>query len=269
MKSVIIPNFIYGTAWKETQTTKLVEQAIQAGFTAIDTANQIKHYAEALVGDAAKKFRRDELWLQTKFTSVRGQHGEKPPYDPTVDLTTQVKQSFASSLEHLKTDYVDSYLLHGPYNHPSLGREDFEVWQAIEAIYKSGKTKSIGVSNMNIYQMKMLVENAEIKPMMLQNRCYANRGWDKEVREFCKAHAIKYQGFSLLTANVDQVNSDEVMSLARKYKVDPAQIIFRFAYQVGMIPITGTTNSIRMKKNLTISDFELTVSEIELIENIG
>ncbi|MFN8369335.1 MAG: aldo/keto reductase [Bacteriovoracaceae bacterium] len=263
-----IPNFIYGTAWKQAATTRLVEQAIEAGFRAIDTANQIKHYSEALVGEALKGIKRKELWLQTKFTSVRGQHGEKPPYDPTADLTTQVNQSFLSSLEHLKTDYVDSYLLHGPYGHPYLGNEDFEVWRAIEAIFKSGKAKSIGVSNMNIYQMKMLVEKAEIKPAMLQNRCYASQGWDKEIRDFCKLHDIKYQGFSLLTANVEECNSREVMHLAQKYSVDPAQIIFRFAYQIGMIPITGTTNQERMKKNLTISNFELTNDEILLIENL-
>lgn len=263
------PKFIYGTAWKKTATTELVKLALNAGFTSIDTANQLKHYSEALVGDAIKNTKRESIWLQTKFTSVRGQQDEAPPFDVEADLTTQVKQSFASSLQHLHTDYLDSYLLHGPYNAPLLGKEDFEVWKAIEEIYKSGKAKSIGVSNMNLGQMKMLVEKAEIKPMMLQNRCYANKKWDQDIRHFCREHKIAYQGFSLLTANTQVVDSKKVKEIAAKYKVNPEQIVFRFASQVGMIPLTGTTNSERMKQNLRIFDFELSQAEMTLIESIG
>lgn len=266
MNKSITPTFIYGTAWKKAATTDLVKLAIKAGFTAIDTANQLKHYSEALVGDALIGHKRESLWLQTKFTSIRGQQDEAPPYDVKADLTTQVKQSFASSLQHLHTDYLDSYLLHGPYNAPLLGKEDFEVWKAIEEIYKSGKAKCIGVSNMNLGQMKMLVEKAQIKPMMLQNRCYANRKWDQEIRQFCLEHKIGYQGFSLLTANPQVVAHQKVMEMANKYKVHPEQIVFRFSLQVGMIPLTGTTNPERMKENLKISDFHLSQEEMTFME---
>src|SRR6185436_13642708 len=116
------PKFIYGTAWKKDATTELVRKAVKAGFRAIDTANQAKHYSEALVGEALaalarEGIHRDSLWLQTKFTSVSGQD-ERLPYDPQADITTQVQQSFESSLKHLGTDRVDSYLLHGPYSFP-------------------------------------------------------------------------------------------------------------------------------------------------------
>src|SRR5215210_6622687 len=112
------PSFVYGTAWKKDATTELVKTAVKAGFRAIDTANQPKHYSEALVGQAVAALAQDgiareSLWLQTKFTSLNGQD-ERVPYDPHADITTQVKQSFESSLEHLGTDHVDSYLLHGP-----------------------------------------------------------------------------------------------------------------------------------------------------------
>jgi diketogulonate reductase-like aldo/keto reductase len=265
--------FIYGTAWKQAATTSLVEQAVVSGFRAIDTANQIKHYSEALVGAALlnlaqKGISREQLWIQTKFTSLRGQQDEKPPYDINASLTKQVEQSFASSLGHLHTNYLDSYLLHGPYNSPILGPEDFEVWKAIENIYRSGKALAIGVSNMNLDQMKMLVENAEIKPMFLQNRCYAKRRWDKEIRDFCKLHNIRYQGFSLLTANAEVMENKRVITLSLKYRVTPAQIVFRFAHQVDMIPLTGTTNIERMKANLNIFKFELSADEIHFMENI-
>src|SRR5262245_9752541 len=160
------PTFVYGTAWKKEATADLVKKAVKAGFKAIDTANQPRHYNEALVGEALQDLAvegipRDSLFLQTKFTPLGG-HDSRVPYDPEQDLTTQVKESFASSLRHLNTDRIDSYLLHGPYNYPGLGEEDTEVWAAIEDIYKSGKTGTIGVSNVNAMQLATLVNNSRI-----------------------------------------------------------------------------------------------------------
>lgn len=266
------PNFIYGTAWKKDATTKLVELALKSGFRAIDTANQAKHYSEKLVGDAlanaaAGGLARDKLWLQTKFTPIDGQD-HRLPYDPHADLGTQVKQSFASSLEHLRTDYIDSYLLHGPYHYPELGPEDFEVWAAMEEIHGSGAAKAIGISNVNLQQMEMLVSRSKIKPMMVQNRCYANRGWDDGVREFCVRSNIQYEGFSLLTANPGVFHAAEVQDMARRFSVTPAQIIFRFAHQIGMIPLTGTTDEEHMKLDLAIFGFELTAADLALMENM-
>jgi diketogulonate reductase-like aldo/keto reductase len=261
-----IPNFIYGTAWKKEATTALVELALRSGFRAIDTANQAKHYSELLVGDALARsgIARDQLWLQSKFTSIDGQD-HRLPYDPKADIATQVEQSFASSLEHLRTDYLDSYLLHGPYNHPLLGAEDFEVWKVLEKIYHRGAAKMIGISNVNLRQMEMLVEAASVKPMFVQNRCYAAKGWDKDVREFCQKNKIHYQGFSLLTANPQILQSRVVAALAEKYKTAPEQIIFRFCHQIGIIPLTGTSDEKHMKADLGIFDFEILGEEMEKI----
>src|SRR6266852_6710208 len=99
------PDFLYGTAWKEDRTQALTELALGAGFRGIDTANQRRHYFETGVGQAlASAFRagvvtREDLFLQTKFTHQAGQD-HRLPYDPDADLSTQVAQSMASSLEH-------------------------------------------------------------------------------------------------------------------------------------------------------------------------
>src|SRR5271163_2605607 len=117
--STPVPDFLYGTAWKEDRTSALVELALRTGFRAIDTANQRRHYFEEGVGQGlAAAYRagivtRDDLFLQTKFTYQRGQD-HRLPYDPAASLSVQVAQSMASSLEHLATDHVDSYVLHGP-----------------------------------------------------------------------------------------------------------------------------------------------------------
>src|SRR3954451_21839703 len=108
------PDFLYGTAWKEDRTPALVELALRMGFRGIDTANQRRHYFEAGVGQgveaayAAGVVARSGLFLQTKFTYQHGQD-HRLPYDPEASLTVQVGQALSSSLEHLGTDYVDSF----------------------------------------------------------------------------------------------------------------------------------------------------------------
>src|SRR4051794_18780081 len=205
LNSATAPTFIYGTAWKKDATSELVSAAVSAGFRAIDTANQPRHYNEPLVGEALKSLAADgvdrhSLFLQTKFTPVDG-HDHRVPYDPELELKDQVAQSFESSLRHLHTDYLDSYLLHGPYSQRGLGNSDWEVWGAIEEIHRSGRARMVGISNVNAEQLRLLVTKAAIQPMVVQNRCYANRGWDRDVRKICRDHGITYQGFSLLTAN--------------------------------------------------------------------
>ena len=266
------PSFIYGTAWKKDATAELVRTALGAGFRAIDTANQPRHYQEPLVGEAlaalaAAGVAREALFLQTKFTPINGQDN-RVPYDPQADPATQVRQSFESSLQHLKTNRVDSYLLHGPYSYPGLGREDWEVWRAMEDIYKAGGAGMIGISNVNAVQLRMLIEKAVVKPMAVQNRCFANRGWDREVRQICREKGIMYQGFSLLTANPYVLQQPQVVSIARRLGVQPEQVIFRFAMQAGMVPLTGTTSRQHMKEDLRVYDIELTAEEVHFIETI-
>ncbi len=267
---VNIPAFMYGTAWKKDATAQLVQLAVTSGFTAIDTANQLIHYQEALVGEALlalgeQGIPRNSLFLQTKFTSVNGQD-HRTPYDPISPVASQVKQSFESSLEHLHTDYLDSFVLHGPYSRYGFGKEDWEVWTAMEDLYNSGRTKMIGISNVTAPQLTELCDKATIKPMIVQNRCYAAMAWDKEVREICQTHGIIYEGFSLLTANPEVWRSPEVLDIAKQNGTGSMQIIFRYAQQVGMLPLTGTSNKQHMKEDLDIQHFSLTPDQISMIE---
>jgi diketogulonate reductase-like aldo/keto reductase len=268
-----VPSFMYGTAWKKEATKPLVETAVAAGFRAIDTANQLIHYNEALVGKALLEIQshgmsRSSLFVQTKFTSLGGQGG-RPPYEASADLTTQVQQSFASSLAHLHTDYIDSYVLHSPYSRRGLGEADWEVWSAMEAIYESGRCKMIGVSNITAPQLELLCQEARVKPMMVQNRCFAVLAWDHAAREICSRYGIIYQGFSLLTANVEVLRQPDVQRIAARLDATPAQVIFRFAQQIGMLPLTGTTSLAHMKEDLEAEKLQLTDEEVEAIELIA
>jgi len=269
-----IPSIIYGTAWKEDRTEALVMKALEAGFTAIDTANQRKHYYEEGVGNALARFQqtgrvpRADLFLQTKFTYAAGQD-HRLPYDAETSFSQQVRQSCYSSLEHLGVDYLDSYLLHGPSTGTGLTGTDMEVWAAMEALVNTQKVRMLGVSNVNLAQLKLLYRNAHIKPEFVQNRCFAATLWDKDIRDFCTANGIYYQGFSLLTANARELQHPTIAALAKEKGKTIPQIIFRFAVDAGMMPLTGTTDETHMREDLDIFDFKLTEDEVALIENIA
>lgn len=274
VRGIRVPSFFFGTAWKEERTRELTEQALAAGFVAIDTANQRKHYVEAAVGAAANaairagRVERSGLFLQTKFTFARGQD-HRLPYDPGAPVELQVEQSFASSLEHLETSYVDSYLLHGPSTSHGLASDDWAAWESMELLQQSGRARLIGISNVTRQQLELLCKSAAVKPAFVQNRCYARLGWDREVRDVCRAHGVLYQGFSLLTANTRELQHPTLLALARRLGHSPAQLVFRFAIQAGTIPLTGTTSLIHLGEDLECFDFELSEAEMSLVENIG
>lgn len=266
-----VPRFLYGTAWKEEATHSLVALAIQQGFRGIDTANQRRHYHEAAVGESiatmieAGTVARDDLFLQTKFTFRPGQD-QRLPYDPAAPVARQVAQSFALSLEHLRTSRIDSYLLHGPMYSDGLSSMDWEAWRAIEAIHDSGRVRMIGVSNFSAEQLQLLFEKARIKPTFVQNRCYAVRGWDRSVRKYCTANGIVYQGFSLLTANRGILARPELAMIAKRLERTIPQVVFRFAIDIGMLPLLGTTNAGHMRQDLDAFGFQLDHDDIARIE---
>ena len=270
IEGVRVPRFLYGTAWKEDDTRRLVELALRQGFRGIDTANQRRHYFEAAVGEAITSgaVPRDEFFLQTKFTFQRGQD-HRLPYDPGAAIAVQVEQSFASSREHLGVDVIDSYLLHGPTRGVGLAEADWEAWRAMEAIHERGEAKLIGVSNFSLEQLQSLCKDARVQPRFVQNRCYAATAWDRRVRQHCAAQGIAYQGFSLLTANRDTLARPEMARIAKRHGRTVSQIVFRFALDVGMIPLTGTSNAEHMRADLEAFDFRLDADEVGVIEGLA
>jgi diketogulonate reductase-like aldo/keto reductase len=271
LQDFFVPNFLYGTAWKEERTAGLVELALRAGFRGIDTANQRRHYFEAGVGAGlaaayrAGVVKREEIFLQTKFTYRPGQD-HRLPYDPQAKLAVQVEQSMASSLEHLGTDSVDSYVLHGPASGYGWRDEDAEVWEAMRRERDAGRTRLLGVSNVSLGHLEEMVAAHGEPPAFVQNRCYARLGWDREVRRSCRERGIVYQGFSLLTANMEVVMHPVVSRIAERVGTGEAQVVFAFARAVGMLPLTGTSSAEHMRADLQL--VELRVDEVREIEGL-
>ena len=138
----------------------------------------------------------------------------------------------------------------------------------MEAIHDSGRVRFLGVSNVNLEQLQQLCREARVFPRFVQNRCYAVRGWDRPVREFCRANGIIYQGFSLLTANKDAMSHPTVARIAQRHGRSVGQIVFRFAVDVGMIALTGTSSPDHMRDDLEIFDFTLDADEVRRIETL-
>ena len=252
LKRLKMPRMIYGTAWKKDKTSSLVVESLKTGFRGIDTAGQRAHYNQAGVGAGIAEWlrstsaSREDLFLQTKFSP--GQHEEEDmPYNPRDSLFDQVQESASVSLSELKTNYIDSYLLHAPL--PTI-EEIMEVWASFESLVQQNKVKYLGISN--FYQphiVQLIYERATVKPKVIQNRFYSEMGYDKEIREFCSKNDIVYQSFWTLTANdhvLYQYDSDSRNNAIRD--------LYRFVMQEGIVPLNGTTSSEHMKEDIKLLD---------------
>jgi diketogulonate reductase-like aldo/keto reductase len=261
VSGVPMPPLIYGTAWKKERTATLVVQALRAGFRGIDTACQPRHYDEAGVGAGLQAayaelgLRREDLYVQTKFTPIGGQDPNRVPYDPRASLAEQVAQSCAVSLLNLHTNWLDGLILHSPL---AADRDLMMVWEAMETLHAAGKARRLGISNCyDLQRLMALLRNAHVKPTIVQNRFHADTGFDRGIRAFCHENGLAYQSFWTLTANPHLLSHPVLRKLARQHNVEPAQILFRCLTQIGVTPLTGTTSITHMEADLAIFDFTL------------
>lgn len=264
-RGVHMPQIIYGTAWKEQRTAACVELALESGFRGIDTACQPKHYHEPGVGEGVAAFlanatcSRAELYLQTKFTSISGQDPKRVPYDAHAPLAAQVEQSIQTSLQNLRTDYLDCLVLHSPMADMA---STLAVWRAMERGCERGAVRQLGISN--CYDLKVfeaLCNAVRVKPSVLQNRFYHKTHYDRVLRERCRALGVVYQSFWTLTANPHLLAHETVKKLSANYRRTPAQILFRYLTLEGVAPLTGTQSAQHMQEDLAIFDFELSAAE--------
>ena len=268
---VKMPKIIYGTAWKKERTTALVETALKSGFRGVDTACQPKHYSEALVGEALlnmqhEGIKREDVFIQTKFTPVGGQDPEDIPYDPNATLHEQVKQSFTVSKQNLHTDYIDSLVLHSPYKR----YEDLmEVWHTMESFVQKGEVGQLGMSNCySLEVLEYLYTNANIKPAVVQNHFHVKDDYDKKIRKWCDKNNVIYQSFWSLTASPKLLSGETLDGISQKYNVTPAEIWFAFLREQGIVPLVGTSSAQHMLEDLSSLDLSLSADEVEQIQSL-
>ncbi len=200
--------------------------------------------------------------ISSRFTSLSGQDRSLPlPYNPSDDVTTQVRASFNKSLENLKTNYFDSYILHSPLRNIV---STLDAWKVLMSLQDEGKVRMIGVSN--TYDVGVLQALSELrKVQVVQNRWFEGNAWDVDVFQYCRAHDIQYQcdfnhysvnarltrtrSFWTLSGSPSLLGHPSVLAIS---EMTPAQVVFGLAQSLGIVPLSGTTNEVHMKEDLAV-----------------
>ncbi len=246
---VAIPRIGFGTYLIEDgdMVSRAVKTALDVGYRLIDTASIYGN--EKVVGRAIEEsdISREDIFLTSKvWNSEQG-------YESTL-------RAFEASLERLKTDYLDLYLIHWPKPISE------KTWKALEKIYKNGKVKAIGVSNFMIHHLEPLLESCEISPMVDQVELHPQFPQGK-LRAFCREQDIVVEAWGpLMQGKVFHV--ELMKELSEKYGKTIAQITLRWHYQLGHVAIPKSSKPERIRSNIDIFDFEISDEDMKRIETL-
>jgi diketogulonate reductase-like aldo/keto reductase len=224
--------------------------ALEEGYRSIDTASIYKN--EDGVGAALLKtdIPRSEIFLTTKLWN------RDQGYESTL-------KAFEASLERLKTDYVDLYLVHWPGPEPS---RNWETWRALEAIYTAGQARAIGVSNFLTHHLETLTDETVISPMVNQIEFHPQLQ-QPELIQYCRDHDICVEAWRPIMKG--EVNNIELLQkMGAKYGKTPVQITLRWIIQQDIVAIPKSQNPERIRENAHIFDFALDDGELEQISEL-
>lgn len=255
-----MPKVGFGTWQTEPgkETYNAVSNALKAGYRFIDTAKAYGN--EKSVGEAIadSSVNRADIFVQTKLP------GESKTYDKTL-------ADFESSLKALNLDYVDSYIIHAPWPWGQMGTnhdaENRDVWRAMQEIYKSGRAKSIGVSNFNSHELENLLawDGLTVTPAVDQIQYYIGYTQDSIVKT-AKDNGIVVQAYSPL-ATGDLVNSSDLKRIADNYHVSIPQLALRFVIQNDVAPLPKARSMAHVKANAQL-DFEISDQDMAFLKQL-
>lgn len=235
----------------EGETAKTaVKAALETGYRHIDTA--MIYGNERSVGEAIKesKIAREDIFVTTKLWN--SDHGYE-----------NVLQAYEKSLGKLGFDYVDLYLVHWP-----VQRKRLETWEAMEALYKDGKCKAIGVSNYMIQHLEELLDACEIRPTINQIELSPyNYGSRKTVVDFCLKKDIQVESYSPLTKG-EKLKDPDLKKIADQYDKTTAQILIRWALQKQFVVIPKSSNPRRIRENADVFDFTISDEDMEYLDSL-
>jgi methylglyoxal/glyoxal reductase len=230
-----------------------VKTAIKHGYRSIDTAaiygNEVGVGQGIREGMKEAGISREDLFVTSKVWNT------DLGYESTI-------AAYETSLNKLGLEYLDLYLIHWPVE----GKYK-DAWRALEALYKEGRVKAIGVSNFQIHHLEDLMKEAEIKPMVNQVE-YHPRLTQKELQSFCQKHGIQLEAWSPLMQG-QLLNNEVLQEIANKYNKSVAQVILRWDLQNGVVTIPKTTKEHRIVENASVFDFELTEEDMERIDGLN
>ncbi len=252
----VMPAVGFGT-WQITEGAyEATLSALNLGYRHIDTAEDYGNEAE--VGKAIKdsKIKRSDIFVTTKL----------PSHIKTYD---EALTHFDASLKRLDLTYVDLYLIHAPWPWSHIGSDhtqgNIAVWKAMITLYEKGLIKSIGVSNFSISDIEAIVKATNFVPHANQIPLYISHTQD-ELRTYCKKHDILVEAYSpLATGKLLKVK--EIVDMANKYHVTPAQLCIRFCLELDSVPLPKSTNPDRIKNNFEL-DFVIDKADLKVLMNL-
>lgn len=233
-----------------------VRNALELGYRHIDTAAGYGN--EESVGIAVKQsgISRDEIFITSKLQNL--EHG----YENTM-------RSFEQTMKNLDMDYLDLYLIHWP--NPIKFRNEWQsanagTWKAFEELYKTGRIRSIGISNFHPRHINELMKTATIVPMVNQIRLCPGDTQD-EVVDYCKERDIVLEAYSPLgTGQLFEV--PDMKAIAQKYGKTIAQIGIRWSLQKGYLPLPKAVSKSHIRENADVFDFELSEQDVQAITDL-
>ena len=231
------------------EAERAISNALEIGYRLIDTAAMYKNEKE--IGNAVRQsgvVRRD-IFITTKVDN------SEQGYDKTL-------RGFEASLKKINCDYIDLYLLHWPLK---ATRKD--TWLALEKLYEEKRVRAIGVANYLVPFLNELEGYAKIIPAVDQVE-FSPYLFLSDLLKYCQNKKIQLQAYTPLVRGL-RMNDEKLLVLAKKYEKTPAQIILRWAMQHGVSTIPKSSNLLRLKENFDVFDFEISVSDMEKINNFN
>lgn len=230
-----------------------VKVAIECGYRLIDTAavyGNEKGVGQAIADSGVP---REELFITTKVWNA------DQGYDQTL-------AAFDKSLQRLKLDYVDLYLIHWPVPAKDLY---VDTWRALEKLYADGKVKAIGVSNFTIDYLERLMSETTIIPAVNQIELHPHLS-QIELRDYCKQHGIVVESYSPLGGAGGNLLDELILrDIGDGYNKSPAQVVIRWHLQNDLIVIPKSVTPKRIKQNIDVFDFELNEEDMAAINNLN
>lgn len=229
--------------------TAEIDMAVENGYRHFDSAQAYNN--EEVIGKGLKDsgLPREEFFITTKLNTFAGFHG-----------LDWVKSGIEKSLKKLKTDYIDLFLIHAPWDNSV---EMVETWKLLEDYYKNGIFKSIGVSSFKEKHLDLILENCKVKPAVNQIESHVGT-WNDELIAYSQDNGIDITAWSPVKGVTD--SSREVLErIGDKHGKTYAQVILRYQIQRNVVVIPKSHNKNHQALNLDIFDFQLTEEDIKQI----